>query len=69
MKKLRVNKKYGEWFYEKEIDDWDATCYNYSLYGKDENNKEWYWSSVASYQEMLDFVKASKEVKERMLNY
>ena len=69
MKKIRVNKQYGEWFYEKEVDEWDATCYNYSLWGKDANGKEWFWSSVASYQEMLAFIKATDEDKERMLRY
>lgn len=68
-KKLRVNKKYGEWHYLKEVDDWDASCWNYRLWGTDENGEQWFFSSVVSYQEMMDIVKSSKEEKERILNY
>lgn len=69
MKKIRVNKQYGEWFYEKEVDDWDSSCYNYRLWGTDANGKEWFWPSVVSYQEMLVFIKATDKDKERMLNF
>lgn len=68
-KKLRVSKIYGEWFYEKEIDDWDSSCYNYVLWGTDQNGREWFFSSVASYNEMLVFVKQPDDIKEKMLNF
>ena len=69
MKKLKVNKKYGTWYYEKQIDLEDNTNYIYSLYGTDENGKEWSYSVLPSYSILFEIVKMSDEDKQRMLDY
>lgn len=69
MKQLKVNKKYGTWYYEKQVDFEDSKNYIYSLYGKDINGKEWSYSVLPSYKTLFEIVKASEEDKERMLSY
>lgn len=69
MKQLKVNKKYGTWYYEKQVDFEDKNNYIYSLYGKDANNKEWSYSVLPSYKVLFEIVKASEEDKKRFLDY
>lgn len=69
MKKLKVNKKYGDWYYEKQIDLEDNKNYIYSLYGKDSKGNEWNYSVLPSYKVLFEIVKSSDEDKKRMLNY
>ncbi len=61
-KRVRINNKYGEWFYEKEIDYEDNSNYMYYFYGKDSDHKEWSWSTPY-YHEMIEFIKADQETK------
>ena len=63
MKKVRVNKIYGEWFYRKEVDMEDSSNYMYYFYGTDNNNKEWSWATPY-YHEILDFIKADEKTKQ-----
>lgn len=61
MKKIRVNKKYGEWFYEKETSyDLEFPIYHFW------NNEECY--TVASYFQMLECIKEpTKEAREKYI--
>lgn len=68
MKKVRVNKKYGEWFYRKEIDLEDNKNYMYYFEGHDINGKYWTWSTPF-YNEILDFIKADDKTKEDYIRY
>ena len=67
MKKVKVNKIYGEWFYRKEVDLEDSLNYMYYFYGKDVNGKEWSWSTPF-YREMLDFIKSDDNTKQTYIN-
>lgn len=67
MKKVRVNKIYGEWFYRKEVDMEDSSNYMYYFYGTDNNNKEWSWATPY-YHEILDFIKADEKTKQIMID-
>lgn len=67
MKKVRINKQYGEWFYRKEVDMEDSSNYMYYFYGTDNNNREWSWSTPF-YHEMLDFIKADENTKQIMID-
>lgn len=68
MKKVRVNAKYGIWFYEKEVDTEDSSNYMYYFDGTDANGKEWGWSTPY-YNEMLEFIKATDQDKETYIQY
>lgn len=62
MKKVRINKKYGEWFYEKE------TSYDieFPIYHFWNNEGEEY--TTATYHQMLECVKEStKEEREKYI--
>lgn len=63
MKKVKVNKQYGEWTYIKEVDMEDSSNYMYYFSGKDANGKEWNWSTPF-YKEMLEFIKADDKTKQ-----
>lgn len=68
MKKVRVNEKYGVWYYEKEVDMEDADNRMYHLGGTDANGKEWNWSTPF-YDEILNFIKADDETKEKYIRF
>lgn len=68
MKKVRINKQYGEWTYEKEVDMEDSSNYMYYFSGKDNKGIEWSWSTPY-YSEMLEFIKATDETKKMMMRY
>lgn len=68
MKKVRVNEKYGVWYYDKEI---DMECVDNRMYyigGTDANGKEWNWSTPF-YDEILNFIKADDEIKEKYMRF
>lgn len=67
MKKVRVNKMYGEWSYRKEVDMEDSSNYMYYFSGKDANGKEWSWSTPF-YSEMLEFIKADDKTKQTYID-
>lgn len=67
MKNVRVNKKYGTWFYEKEVDMEDSSNYMYYFYGTDANGKEWSWSTPF-YNEILEFIKADDKTKQTYID-
>lgn len=62
-KKVRVNQKYGIWYYRKEVDMEDSSNYMYYIYGTDSEGVEWHWSTVY-YNEILEFIKASAKDKQ-----
>ena len=62
-KKVRVNQKYGIWYYRKEVDMEDSSNYMYYLYGTDSEGVEWHWSTPY-YTEILEFIKASAKDKQ-----
>ena len=66
-KKVRVNAKYGTWFYTKELDMEDSSNYMYYLYGTDSEGVEWSWSTPY-YTEILEFIKASAEDKQTFID-
>lgn len=66
MKKVRINKIYGEWTYKKEVDLEDKSNYMYYFSGTDSNGKEWSWSTCY-YNEMLEFIKTDEKTKEIMI--
>jgi len=66
--KVRINKSYGEWYYNKEVDYEDASNYIYHLGGTDANGKQWNWSTPY-FSEVREFIKADDEQKERYLRY
>lgn len=68
MKKVRINKQYGEWTYEKEVDMEDSSNYMYYFSGTDNKGTEWSWSTPY-YSEMLEFIKAPDETKKMMMRY
>lgn len=67
MKKVRINKSYGEWFYRKEIDLMSKEDYMYYFYGTDSKGTEWSWSTPF-YTEMLEFIKSNDKDKENYIN-
>lgn len=69
MKKVRINKMYGEWYYTKELDDWGSDEYVYHLWGTDKNGKEWSYTAIPYYNMLLEFIKADDETKGRLINY
>jgi hypothetical protein len=66
-KKVRVNAKYGNWFYRKEVDLEDSSNYMYYIYGTDSEGVEWSWSTVY-YNEILAFIKASAKDKQTFID-
>lgn len=66
MKKVRVNKIYGEWNYTKEVDLEDSSNYMYYFSGVDKDGKEWSWSTPY-YHEMLEFIKQDSKGKEQYI--
>ena len=62
-KVLKINKKYGEWFYKKEK-DYDMEFAVYYVYGKDANGVEDNWSSP-SFEEIRNFCKLNKDDREK----
>lgn len=66
MKKVRVNKKFGEWFYEKQVDFENQKNFMYYFYGKDNKGKNWNWATPF-YNEMLEFIKSDD--KETYIKY
>ena len=66
-KQVRVNKKYGIWYYEKEVDMEDSSNYMYYFYGTDADGVEWSWSTPY-YREILDFIKATSEDKQTFID-
>lgn len=67
-KKVRVNAKYGNWVYRKEVDLEDSSNYMYYFYGTDANGKEWS-GMTPFYHEILWFIKADDNDKEVFLRY
>lgn len=68
MKKVRVNRKYGEWFYEKQFDFENSKNYMYYIYGKDNKGCEWNWSTPY-YNEILDFIKSNDNEKLKYMKF
>ena len=65
MKKVRVNKKYGIWYYEKEEPNYDLEFSLYTFWN--EIKKECY--CVASYRQMLECIKEpTKELREKYID-
>lgn len=64
-KRVRIDKKYGDWYYEKEVDMEDRSNYMYYFYGIDDDWQEWSWSTPY-YHEMIEFIKADKDTKQLM---
>ena len=67
-KKVRVNSKYGEWGYNKEVDMEDSSNYMYNVFGIDNKGKEWFYQTPF-YNEILDFIKSDDKTKNRLKNY
>lgn len=63
MKKVRVNKKYGIWHYEKEI-SYDVEFPIYSFWNEDKTEKY----TVCIYSQMLECIKEpTKEAREKFI--
>lgn len=65
-KQVRVNKQFGEWGYNKEIDPEDSKNYMYNFYGIDKSGKEWDWNTPF-YNEMIEFIKGDNELKRNFI--
>lgn len=52
MKQVRVAKKYGQWYYEKEL-DWDMEFAMYKLYDSEGR----FVNSFAYYNDMVYYIK------------
>ena len=63
MKKVRINKKYGEWFYKKELSyDLDFPIY---VFWNKENTEQY---SVCKYSQIIECIKEeTKENRERYI--